>query len=240
MLGTCSGEFGLPTMHPRSNKQLLTITAFLLRIYLKCHEKPKGKSSLPMWRCRDGAREMIWRTNHCVSRPDLQVQHIKKTRPSEHSEVEGTDQVWVIGHLLQLSRLISGLKCPDCPSTGLSISICQEEHAGFASKLVLKYVQCSYQNPDHWKVLTDPCERYHNVFKWVVDCELDYSLPQITSVLTCSLACVLLCCGLTCWVSNMFHFTICADQEYRNTVSYLWSLFSQFSVFQSQLFCSKC
>ena len=49
----------------------------------------------------------------------------------------GQEQVWSLVHMFQLTRLLCDVPCPECSETGLSITVCQGENAGLASKLAL-------------------------------------------------------------------------------------------------------
>ncbi|XP_076455485.1 uncharacterized protein LOC143290080 [Babylonia areolata] len=53
-----------------------------------------------------------------------------------------------MAHLLQLSRLVGNLLCPECHNSGVSVSVSETERAGYASKLVLKCEECGYQNAE--------------------------------------------------------------------------------------------
>ena len=57
----------------------------------------------------------------------------------------GQEQVWSLVHMFQLTRLLCDVPCPECSETGLSITVCQGENAGFASKLALICDGCGYE-----------------------------------------------------------------------------------------------
>ena len=54
----------------------------------------------------------------------------------------GDEQCWAIAHVFQLTRLLLDLSCPHCEETGLSVTICDKQNAGFASQLCLHCDGC--------------------------------------------------------------------------------------------------
>ena len=54
----------------------------------------------------------------------------------------GQEQVWSLVHMFRLTRLLCYVPCPECNS---SITVCQGENAGFASKLALICDGCGYE-----------------------------------------------------------------------------------------------
>lgn len=54
------------------------------------------------------------------------------------------NQTWALVHVCQLTKLLSGLACPECTETKLSVTVCEGQNAGFSSKLQLSCDECDY------------------------------------------------------------------------------------------------
>ena len=83
--------------------------------------------------------------------PDLPVSTAAKklTSPGQRAFTDGlskSSQQWFIRHVTQMSELIGGMLCPDCYSPSLSVSICEEEHAGLSSRVSIRCLNCLFEN----------------------------------------------------------------------------------------------
>jgi NAD-dependent SIR2 family protein deacetylase len=63
---------------------------------------------------------------------------------SDNAETVNEQQQWILANVLQLTRLLTDLSCPDCGETGLSVTVCEGEQHGFSSKLTLRCDACGY------------------------------------------------------------------------------------------------
>lgn len=70
---------------------------------------------------------------------------IERMGTAANVESEDGEQHWILTHVLQLTRLLTDVHCPECDLTGLSVTVCDGEHSGFASKLALSCDGCGYQ-----------------------------------------------------------------------------------------------
>ena len=63
-------------------------------------------------------------------------------------QASGGEQKWYLAHVQQTTKLIQELLCPLCLSNGLHISIDENEHDGFSSKIKLECGSCGYTNTE--------------------------------------------------------------------------------------------
>ena len=87
-----------------------------------------------------------------------------KPTASEHT-IASDRQMWFFAHCQQLTELISEVYCPACHQGELSISVSDNDHAGFAAKLMLSCNSCPYQKSAYSSPRIDNSDKENVAFE---------------------------------------------------------------------------